>query len=105
MVTAVSTTRHTEAVRSAAETLTALAGTEARVSKEPRSLLIEVDVTDSLRHAWPHLLAVLNTGDTFGLHSSPTGQVAWLRLTLKGNTHDQRPDPKPPVLPEQRRDL
>src|SRR5690348_14561350 len=101
MVTAVSTTRPTEAARSAAEALTVLAGTEARVSEESGSLVIEVDVTDPLRHAWPLLLAVLNTGDAFGLHSSSAGQVAWLRLTLKGTTDDQRPDPKPPILPKQ----
>lgn len=104
MVTTVSATRQSVA-RSTAEQLTVLAGVEARVSEEPGSVLIEVEVTESLRRAWPRLLAVLDTGDTFGLHSSAAGQVAWLRLPLEGPTHDRRPDPKPPVLPEQRGDV
>jgi hypothetical protein len=69
-------------------------------------VLIEVDVTDSLRRAWLRLLAVLDTGDTFGLRSSPAGQVVWLRLTLEGSDiHGEQPDSHPSLPPEHCRDL
>jgi hypothetical protein len=69
-------------------------------------VLIEVEVTDSLRRAWPRLLAVLDAGDTFGLRSSAAGQVAWLRLTLEGSDiRGEKPEPQPTLPSEHCRDL
>jgi hypothetical protein len=104
-VARVSSTRQSEAVSSAEAQLSVLAGSEVRISEEPGSVLIEVEVTDSLRRAWPRLLAVLDIGDTFGLRSSADGQVAWLRLTLEGSDiHGERPEPQPTPPPEHGRD-
>jgi hypothetical protein len=72
-------TRRTAEIGSATAQLAVLSGTEPRVSEEPGTVRVEVDVTPALLKHWRRVLAVLDLGDSFGLTHTADGQTtAWL---------------------------
>ncbi|MFE2292018.1 hypothetical protein [Streptomyces sp. NPDC059452] len=57
-----------------------MTGSPPEIVEEPDAVRIESDVSRVGDTSWERLLSVLESGDTYGLRTTPTGTTAWLRV-------------------------
>jgi hypothetical protein len=66
------------AIDAATAELAELCGSKPHLVYGPKSVRIEVEVTRAVATRWERLLAVLESGTTFGLTDTAAGRTAWV---------------------------